>query len=578
VSKSAVQSLVDLLTVERRIAILQFISSEISTLLTICSSSMANPVTMVRNPGRRLSNIAIPVTRDHSTSNVRRRDELPKPPTPDNEQALYWARVESARQAVFRRSVWSHFEVAEPAPDRMAVESVYVTISMIAGIDQCFDESFASEYDDDNLYHFLVDFLGERWSRFSLRRVLAPGSKDVQFKAWLDDDPHVIRCEEGDERRFMFLLQGEEVEDGDVVIGPNPFLRVVPGARHESLVGQYRNIRLRMGFRVFSHNKWILNWNAVVRELSKNGSKLLIQPQIHPAHMGISISISTHPAHWIKKIAKAVIIFEEYIDQLHAHYSTTIKNSGSLKEDVRGLFAGFRGEVAPPKTRKLQAPMDQYSMENRDMSIRWNRVFRRLTRNQCLDVIDSRMSIWEVVEILNPRKEEGKIGVDPDYKMDFTGLITMGGYIDREPSPADVHNCITFRQSIFTYNSDDMAWMKRLKTFTKEAINTNDCLFPVLARPGNITFSVLGCYGLDIQDSSFVLRAASDTDPLAEAAAAVSEATPVDGAVELSTPAICAPNVAPPVLIRRSTAEEAKMVVRAVRNKVANVFAHIAWK
>jgi len=521
----------DLLTVGRQIAISHsfFISSNISTLLTIDFSSMAGPVTMVRNPGRRLPTIAIPVTRDHSTSNVRRRDELPKPPTPDSGQALHWARVESARQAVFSRSVWSHFEVAEPAPDRMAVESVYITISMIAGVDQ----SSTSGYDDDNLYHFLVDFLEERWSRFNFRRVLTPGSKDAQFKAWLDDDPHVIRCEEGDERRFMFLLQGEEVEDGDVVIGPNPFLSVVPGAHHESLVGQYRNIRLRMGFRGFGHNKWILNWNAVVRELFKSGSKLLIQPQIHPAHMGISISISTHPAHWIKRIAKAVIIFEEYIDQLHAHYSTTISNSGSLKEDVRGLFAGFRGEVAPPKTRRLQAPMDQYSMENRDMSIRWNRVFRRLTRNECLDVIDSRRSIWEVVEILNPRKEEGKIGVDPDYKMDFTGLITMGGYIDREPSPADVHNCITFRQGIFTYSSDDMAWMKRLKTFTKEAINTNDCLFPMLARPGSITFSVLGCHGLGIRDSSFVLRAASDADPLAKAAAAISEATLVDGAVEL---------------------------------------------
>jgi hypothetical protein len=410
-----------------------------------------------------------------------------------------WELFEASRQKNF---VEARRGVRAPCgprgqPKALRVQSMYVVLDLVLGIQR--NELVHEDEQDvcEDLFLFL-------------KRKLDPK------KCWLDiwHGRHGLNglnpCEEGDERRFYKVLSVNApggAKYSIVKLATNPYMSIVPGSPVENEEDKYNNVRLRLGLRVFEwHHGWDSIWYTIHKYLfSTDYPRILFQPQVHPPHMAIPIKLGTpYPEHWVKKVAKAVIIFEEYVDQVHAFYSTN-RDTPTTKQQL----------TAPRGTTlKNSAPMHRYWHENRDMSNRWNQVFREKSRLGCLHHIDSLESVWEVVQAMNPRPDRNQQGVFPDYKWDFTGLISMGGYEKEMPRIHDIHDMLVVRQCFFTFRPHDVMWMQRLHKFVNTAIMCLDEQFEIWADPGKVTTSILRMFGMDVYEPEFKLLAAYNTAPV----------------------------------------------------------------
>ena len=114
---------------------------------------------------------------------------------------------------------------------------------------------------------------------------------------------------------------------------------------------------------------------------------------------------------------------------------------------------------------------------------------------------------------MNPHSEFS--GVYPDYKWDFTGLISMGVNYTQAPYTGCVHSMVLARQCIFSGNETDISnWVQRLHRFVQFCSKLPDepATWVSLIRPDDIDHDVLRKIGMDVYQPEYKLLTAYDTE------------------------------------------------------------------
>jgi hypothetical protein len=463
---------------------------------------------MVKNPGIRAIRYEAPKKkRIKGLSNLNRTNELINREGPPSElEKGYWEAREAARSPVFRRDNWPLFLERYPMPEKISVESVIVVLNMVVQMEGF---SFCGP-GEDHFHIALVEYLNRNpQSIFEILQRIIPKTPSLLYQPF--SDPFNMAAKptrvEEDERWFLRCLLGDRARCGEVFIGWNQHLSIVPGPQNgDDIDGEYKNCRCRVGLRLYRKGRWCVAWERFIDGIFESATRLVVQPLFYPPHMSIAIGFSCKSQHWIRQVAKAVIMFEEYIDQAHAFLNTVSNDPSKQKEAPTGFFSKINKKCSPQKAVNMREFMEQYWNENLSMSVRWNQTFSKLTRRQCLKHIDSLHSVHDIVCALNPRKKPGRPGVHPDYKFDFTGLISLGGYTNSEPDMADVHNQIVVRQCVLTHTDRDLDWIQRMKKLLERATKVTNAEFIHWSEPRRVDYSTLKIFGLDLCDEMIMAR------------------------------------------------------------------------